>query len=267
MNEIMNIYMTKCAYCERRGIRKDTGDDLIQFCPSCIEGAYTYIHVRCIDKAPRPEKFKNSIHCTNPNCVHGRVFNQIANKTVFDNRHIRRNLLAYYISLPFWIAAVIFNATFITIFSECNTRNQDWCQVISFCLFGLSICFSFVAWVSRINEAVFYYKLTGSKKASYFRIFIEEITACICMSSSFLLLLCLPWAYELSEFTLATGIFIYSALVTPAMIWTSLRNYAKLKQDIESLRFYLTPISVVGFKGKRFSSDHQILLEDQDNEL
>lgn len=258
---IMNIYQTKCAYCERRGIQKESGDDLIQFCPSCIEGAYTYIHVRCVDRAPRPKEFPNAIHCTNPNCMQGRMFNQMANETVFDNRHIKRNRLAYYIALPFWIATVIFNATFMVIFSECTPRNEDWCEVIASCLFGLSICFAFFAWISRINEAIFYYKLTGSRKVAHLRIFIEELTACICMASSFLLLVALPWAYELDEFSLATAIFIYGALVTPAMIWTSLRNYTKLKEDISSLHFSLSPISVVGLKGKRF------VVNSQDEEI
>lgn len=249
---IMNIYKTKCAYCERRGIHKDSGDDLVQFCPSCIENTYTYIHVRCVDKAPRPKTFGSAIHCTNPGCPQSRIFNQIVNGTVFDNNHIRRNKLSYYLSLPFWIAAVIFNMTFLVVFSECNERTADWCLVISSCVFGLSVCFTFFAFISRINESTFYYKFTGSKKAAYFKIFVEEITACICMASSFLLLICIPGAYELDEYSLATAIFIYAALVIPAMIWTSLRNYTKLRSEIEELTYELNPVSVVGMNRQRF---------------
>jgi len=252
MENILQVVTTKCAYCERKRVLRDSGDDLINFCPTCIDGQYTKIHVRCIERLERPKRFVAALHCTNPNCP--QLFREYVNETIFENAHTRRNRLAYYISIPFWIASVIFAATFAVIFSECNERTLDWCMPISSSVFGLSVCFTFFAFISRMNEAIFYYKLCGSFHKATLRIVMEQIGSCVCMGVGFFVVLSIPRAYELGEVALATSLFVYGAILIPALIWSSLRNYSKMKLDVEKLRYSLNLISVRGFDGKSFQS-------------
>jgi len=240
-----------CAYCERatKYTTKHKSDDLIDFCPNCIEPEVgtTYLHIGCIRRLHQNPS--GLLHCTNPNCHN--LFSEKYNDLSLRKSQEMRNSAAYRLFPVLWLGAGLSSAVFTLLYNECIYRSADIeCFIVSIVLEVLSVVLFITAFFSKLSCAGFYLRFAGSKAKADRRLNIEFTVVITCTMFGFFPIATISFIFN-KMLGLAIWVFFFHILFLPAVLWRMIRYLKKMKVDVANLNVTLRRISVVDLNSSR----------------
>lgn len=238
-----------CAYCERsvKFTTQHLTDDLIDFCPNCTGNGNTFLHVGCIKRLHHNRS--HLLHCTNPNCHN--LFSEKYNNLSLRKSQEGKNAVFYRLFPVFWIGAGLCSAVFSLLYNECVYRNSVIeCYIVAVTLEALSAALFIMGFFTKLTNAGFYLRFTGSKKKADQRLNIELTVVVTCTMFGLLPIIALPFLFD-NNIPYAIWIFFFHFLLLPAALWRVIRYVAKMKIEVAGLRVALNRVSVVDLRAPR----------------
>jgi hypothetical protein len=238
-----------CAYCERSNkfttLRKS--DDLIDFCPNCVGGGNTYLHIGCIRKLHASTT--GHLHCTNPGCLN--LFSEKYNHLSLRKSHETKNALFYRLFPVLWLGAGLSSAVFALLYDECIYRSAAIeCYIVAIVLEVFSALMFIAAYFGKLSSAGFYLRFTGSKVKADQRLNIELTVVITCTMFGLFPILTLAFLFN-NELIFAIWVFFFHFLLLPAALWKTLRYITKMKIEVANINVTLVRNSVLDLRSSR----------------